>query len=59
MRPIRRSRSIGIGSWPPIGPSQLLLTGADPELLQPPVNVLQLSLHPAACAADRQLGTMA
>jgi transcriptional regulator with XRE-family HTH domain len=27
-----------------------LLTGADPELLQPPVNVLRLSLHPAGLA---------
>jgi transcriptional regulator with XRE-family HTH domain len=27
-----------------------LLTGTDPELLQPPVNVLRLSLHPAGLA---------
>jgi hypothetical protein len=27
-----------------------LLTGADPALLQPPVNVLRLSLHPAGLA---------
>jgi len=27
-----------------------LLTGADPELLQPPINVLRLSLHPAGLA---------
>ena len=27
-----------------------LLTGADPELLQPPVNVLRLSLHPSGLA---------
>ena len=27
-----------------------LLTGADPKLLQPPVNVLRLSLHPAGVA---------
>ena len=31
-----------------------LLTGADPKLLQPPVNVLRLSLHPARrCTPDR------
>jgi transcriptional regulator with XRE-family HTH domain len=32
-------------------PTQFLMAGADPSLLQPPINVLRLTLHPAGLAS--------
>ena len=55
--PYPASRSTGIGPCSPRTRRRAaLMAGADASLLQPPVNVLRLSLHPAGpCAADRQL----
>ena len=49
--------STAAGTWSPANraASALLLDGVAPELLEPPVNVLRLSLHPDGHgAADRQ-----
>ena len=50
-RPTRRSWSTATGAWsPPTRAPDLLTAGAAPHLLEPPVNVLRLSLHPEGVA---------
>ncbi len=50
-RPTRRWSSTATGAWsPPTRAPDLLTAGAAPHLLEPPVNVLRLSLHPEGVA---------
>ena len=53
---IRRSPSTATGTWsPPTARCARSLAGVDAELLEPPLNVLRLSLHPEGLAPrDRQ-----
>ena len=47
----RRSSSTATGAWsPPTAPVALLTEGVAAELLEPPVNVLRVSLHPDGMA---------
>ena len=49
--PRRRWRSTGTGTWsPPTAWCRCCCSGVAPELLQPPVNVLRVSLHPRGLA---------
>ena len=48
--PARGRSTAGGTSWPPTAASALLTGGVAPELLEPPVNVLRLSLHPDGLA---------